>query len=64
VGIRVDPRLKGQDLAAIRTNPGDVVARHPPEILLHAFLTYLESTGTTPAVPATFFAADTILLNQ
>jgi hypothetical protein len=59
-----DPRLKGKDLAAIRTNPGNVVTRHPPEVLLHAFLTDLESTGTAPAETATLFAADTILFNQ
>jgi len=59
-----NPRLKGEDFAAIRANPGNVVARHSPEVLLHAGLTDPESARATPAEAAAPVAADTILLQS
>jgi hypothetical protein len=62
--IRGNPRLKREDFAAVRANPGDVVARHSPEVLLHTCLTDPKSAGTIPAETAALFAADTILFRS
>jgi len=35
--------------AAIRTSPGNSVARHPPQVLLHALRAYLKTAATCPA---------------
>jgi len=56
--------LKRKDLAAIRANPGDVIAGHPPEIFIHAGLADLESARTAPAETIYLSAANAILCRQ
>ena len=36
-------------LTAVRTSPGNGVARHAPQIICHALLAYLKTTATDPA---------------
>jgi len=53
--------LKRKDLAAIGTNPGNVVTGHAPKVFIQARLTDLEAAGTAPAKAAVAPAANTIL---
>ena len=56
--------LKREDLAAVRADPGNVVAGHAPEIFIHADLADPEAAGTAPAETEFSSAADTILCCQ
>jgi hypothetical protein len=55
------PQLIGKDFAAIGADPGNVVAGHSPQILIHACLADQESTGTAPVEAAAAPAANTVL---
>ncbi|MEW6671659.1 MAG: hypothetical protein AB1427_08140 [Thermodesulfobacteriota bacterium] len=48
-------------LAAVRTLPGDAVAGHSPEVILHAFLTDLKTAAARPAKWEYACAADAMI---
>jgi len=46
-------------LATIRALPGNAVARHAPEVFIHAFLANLKAASALPAERHFFFTANT-----